>query len=71
MIQRHRILEYMRQHGSITPLQAMEQLGCMRLAAQIHRLKNLDGIQIKTEQVESVNRFGEKVRFSKYSVIDK
>lgn len=68
MNQRERVIEYMREHGSITPLEAFEKLGCMRLAAQIHRLRTLDGIKICAEQQEAKNRFGENVRYTKYSI---
>ena len=34
------ILEYMEKHGSITPLEAQRELGCMRLGARIWDLRH-------------------------------
>lgn len=39
MTQTDRVLMYMRDFGSISPLEAMRDLGCMRLAARISDLK--------------------------------
>ena len=41
MTQCERILKYMRDFGSINPMQAMKDLGVMRLAARVADLKNL------------------------------
>ena len=37
--QASRILAYLQQGMSLTPLQALDQFGCMRLAARIHELR--------------------------------
>lgn len=37
--QADRILDYMRRYGSITQLEAMRDLGCMRLASRISDLR--------------------------------
>ena len=37
--QENEILEYMIRHGSITQLEAMRDLGCMRLGARVFDLK--------------------------------
>ncbi|MCQ2286502.1 MAG: helix-turn-helix domain-containing protein [Bacteroidales bacterium] len=66
--QTQKILEYMKQCGSITPAEAMHEFGCMRLAARIADLKT-DGVQIKAERVAAKNRFGETVSFAKYSLV--
>lgn len=42
------ILEYMEEHGSITSLEAVMNLGCMRLASRISELKKR-GYYIVTE----------------------
>ena len=39
MTQCERILQYMHENGSITPLDAMREFGCMRLGARIYDLK--------------------------------
>jgi hypothetical protein len=63
--QAERILTYIDEHGSITPLDAFRDLGITRLAARIHDLRR-DGFSICGEMVEDENRFGEKVRFMSY-----
>lgn len=63
--QNQRILDYMEQFGSITQLDAMNDLGVMRLASRISDLKRL-GYPI-TSEVETVkNRFGRKSRVKRY-----
>ena len=43
------ILGHMKQHGSITALQALNQYGCMRLAARCYDLRN-KGHKIETQK---------------------
>lgn len=54
---KHKVLEYMRQHGSITPMEALREFGCYRLGARIYDLRR-SGVRIKTELVESMTRPG-------------
>lgn len=42
------ILSYIKNHGSITPLEAIQHIGCMRLSARIADLKKR-GYNIQTE----------------------
>ena len=65
--QADRILQYMEQFGSITQLEAIKDLGCMRLASRISDLKR-KGIPIKSEMVGVKNRFGETSYISQYSL---
>jgi hypothetical protein len=65
MTQTEKILDYMERHGSITPLEAMNELGIMRLGARIFDLKE-SGIEIITETVTGKNRDGETTRFARY-----
>jgi hypothetical protein len=58
---------FLDQEGSITPVQAIQELGVMRLAARIFDLVSKYGLPIDREIVSSTNRYGEKIRFSKYS----
>lgn len=64
--QADRILEYMRQFGSITPLEAVRDLGVLRLAARISDLRKA-GYDIISEQHAVENRFGETCYVAKYS----
>lgn len=65
MTQSDRIVEYMRANGSITPIEAMNELGIMRLGARIFDLKE-QGLNIITERVSEKNRYGEVVNFARY-----
>lgn len=65
MSQCERILQYMREHGSINPHQAIIDIGCYRLAARIADLKAA-GFKITRQMVTSKNRYGEPVSFAEY-----
>lgn len=64
--QNQRIIEYIEQFGSITQLDALRDLGVMRLASRISDLRR-NGVKIAstTEAVE--NRYGEKCHIKRYS----
>ena len=69
MTQNEKILKYMRTHkNGITPLQAMDKFGCMRLSGRIHDLREM-GYVISSELVEVRNRYGEKCRVSRYRLV--
>ena len=59
------ILVYIEQHGSITPMEAIEELGCMRLGARIYDLKQ-HGYSIVAEREDGLNRRGEKCHWARY-----
>ncbi len=67
MTQCEKILDYMRSNGSITPLDAMREFGCMRLASRINDLKR-QGIGITSTIEANINRYGEKIRYSRYEL---
>ena len=69
MTQNEMILKYIHDYGSITPLEALKEFGCMRLASRINDLKN-QGYNIVSEKVSIKNRYGKKVSFAKYSIIE-
>ena len=60
-----KILNYLWEYGSITPLEALRDLGVMRLAARIGELEQ-EGIEIIHERETGENRMGEKVTYSRY-----
>lgn len=60
-----RIIQYMKDFGSITTLQAFTDLGCTRLASRVTDLKK-QGYNIKSEFVSSKNRYDETVSYKKY-----
>ena len=67
MTQKERILNYIDQFGSITPLEAFRDLGITKLATQISLMIRQDGIEFKKEFEKSKNRFGEPVHYMRYS----
>lgn len=67
MTQVERVIWYMKQNGSITPKQAENELGIMRLAAVIHTVKKL-GYAVITTTVHSKDRWGAKTKYASYSL---
>ena len=63
--QNERIIDYMRKYGGITPLDAMRDLGVMRLASRISDMRRL-GYDVIDEWVSVENRWGEKVKVKSY-----
>lgn len=63
-----RVREYMKRNGSITQLEAMTELGVMRLASRISEMRNEE--MIIRDTVEVTNRFGEKCRVARYRFIE-
>lgn len=59
------IINYIKEFGSITTLQAFRDIGCTRLASRINDLKN-QGYRFRDEFVTSKNRRGVKVSYKKY-----
>lgn len=60
-----KVLEYMRQFGSITQLEALHDIGCMRLASRISDLRQ-QGYAIGRRIKTSKNRYGDSVSFAEY-----
>lgn len=69
MTQCEKVLEYMKAFGSITPIEAMQDIGCMRLAARIADLVD-QGYAIGRRMKTSKNRYGKKVSFAEYYLIE-
>lgn len=63
--QKNRIIDYIKQFGSITSWEAYKELGVMQLGARIDQLKK-EGYIFRTEWIQKKNRFGENVSFKKY-----
>ena len=68
--QAQRILDYIRDFGSITQAEAIQELGVMRLASRISELRKR-GHEITGEWVPVVNRWGEPVKIKRYKMTDK
>lgn len=67
MKQTEQILDYMRTYGAITPLEALKDCGCMRLAARIADLKKA-GHNITSRKVAVIRRDGSKALVERYQL---
>lgn len=65
--QRDRVLQYIKNFGSITRLQAANDLGCFELASRIGELEDM-GYKFERTTMKSKNRYGDKVHFTKYTL---
>lgn len=65
MTQKERIRKYLDDFGSITPLEALRDLGIMRLGARIWEM-NREGDAIIRETESSRNRYGQITRYARY-----
>ena len=64
--QNERIIAHIEEYGSITQLEALNDLGVMRLASRISDLRRKGyNIEAKTERVK--NRYGETCCIKRYS----
>ena len=60
------VLTHIKQHGSITALQAIE-LGIYRLSARVYELRKM-GHEIVTHTLEMPNRYGTTSKFARYTL---
>lgn len=67
--QKDRIINYIREFGSITSWEAYQELGIMQLGARIDQLQK-DGYTFVTEWEIKKNRYGEDVSFKRYYLAD-
>lgn len=63
--QKERLIDYLLEEKSISQLEALRELGIMRLASQISDLKR-DGWNIRSETETVNNRYGEPCRIKRY-----
>ena len=52
--QNRHLLSYLHLYGSVTQLEALRDLGCMRLAPRVHELRQ-HGYRIDTKRVKAPN----------------
>ena len=64
-----KVLDYMRQFGSITKHEALADIGCKDLASIISDLRH-KGIAIGRRTGYGKDRYGKDVRFAKYFLIE-
>ena len=66
--QRDRVLQYIKENGSITSYEAFTAIGCTQLAARICELENL-GYLFEKERIDTKNRYGDNTHFYKYRLV--
>lgn len=67
--QAQKILDYMRKHGGITQMEAVEKFRCYRLSARIFELKE-QGHNIISDRVQFKNEDGETDHFVRYTLVE-
>ena len=67
--QRDRVLQYIRENGYITSLDAYFHIGCTQLATRISELKDR-GYRFTKERVKTTNMFGDRTHYDKYKLIE-
>lgn len=65
---RDRVLNYIKEFGSITTLDAFVDLGCTRLSEYIRQLRLNHCVKDRWDSTK--NRYGEKVEFKRYWIED-
>lgn len=65
--QKQMVLDYIHEFGSITPVDAFRDLGITRLAAVVCTLRR-EGHDIHKEREHALNRYGQNVRYARYSL---
>lgn len=77
---KRQVLEYLKKHGSITPMDALREFGCYRLGARIYDLRHdrRNPVKIRTDIEERYSNPGiirrmkgekqELTRFARYSL---
>lgn len=67
--QKDRIINYIRQFGSISSWEAYADLGITQLGARIDQLKK-EGYEFRTEWESRKNRFNEDTTYKRYYLAD-
>lgn len=67
--QKARILEFLRNHRGITPMEAFGELSITKLSTRIGELIE-DGYNIRKVWVDDVNRYGEHIRYMRYFLVE-
>lgn len=62
-----KLLDYMKEHGAVTGMESIMQLGVMNYKGRINDLRRL-GVPIKTTMETVTNAQGEKKTFARYSL---
>lgn len=65
----NRVINYMREFGSITSFEAFTDLGCTRLSEYIRQARLT--LNIKDKWEKTTNRYGERVEYKRYWIEEK
>lgn len=65
---KERVLNYMKEFGSITTFNAFVDLGCTRLSEYIRQIRLEHNVV--DEWVSTTNRYGEKVQYKRYWLME-
>jgi hypothetical protein len=60
------VLDYLNRYGTITPLEAMRELGCFRLAARIYDIEQRGYVVPRRTVKTTGKKTGRIVRFTEY-----
>lgn len=60
--QTERIKKYLTEHNSITPMQALNKFGCLRLAARIRELRDDGYLIVSTTVTKNGKRYAKYIR---------
>ncbi|NLF35490.1 MAG: hypothetical protein GX585_05950 [Clostridiales bacterium] len=69
MNQNKLILDALKEGKEVTPQFAMREFGVMRLGSRIYDLRRM-GHPIATEMKEGTNRYGRKIQFASYKLME-
>ena len=61
---KNRVLQYMKDFGSITTFEAFTELGCTRLSEYIRQIR--EELIVEDEWLHTTNIYGESVKYKKY-----
>ena len=67
MTQKELVVKYIKDFGSISPMEAFSDLGITKLATRVSELIR-DGESIKKVPEQRLNRYGKKCRFMRYTM---
>lgn len=69
MTQHEKIMRYLKERGSISPMEAFQNLGITKLSTRISEMRK-SGIQFVKTYVTGKNRDGETDHYMRYSLRD-
>lgn len=66
--QAQRVLQYIKEFGSITRAEALTDIGVANLPAVVDDLRHKHGVNIITNEVSKIGMYGTKVTYAKYTL---